>query len=435
MTLRTPNGIFRVNNAENRDYGGALGEALVLRLSAARRKAAVFLKGRGGGGKQQSSHELPWGQRERRQEHRLRHPPNGLIYHGRDGMQILHLYSGYSIARVMPLAEDTYYDDVNDDFLIESVASRIAVTTQTYGELGVSTSLDCSGVIRTGLPIGVHVLLNITICDTPGIFSRSTLLQQFMRGDAESSVTSRTVNKLELLGSYNSVSQTSVAVPPIVVQLQRNRGFGVTEVERRAVFMMDSGLVTCIDLSRRRVAWRAFAHADFTLSDERHPHLSPYAISQAMRDDDPEYIGGGVQRYDVTTPYVIAVGDNTMTVLHSQDGSVAQMVPIPGAPVGPVIVVDFNGDGVNDVLLVTTHGVYGFVGAVQVRSTSVAGLLAGMTGVLLFLFVTREFDLMEQVEKVYNSWLAAEEEEEEGVDEDAEAGVRGGGGDMPFWEG
>lgn len=404
VTMRSGNRIFHMNS----DEFGELGDVLSKRLAQTMSNFKDRLRGRrgggggssmgsrlddgddewdgggGGDGMTQLSHHTRWA-------HRRKHPPNALVFHGREGMEFLHLYTGYALTHVIPLGSDTYYEDVNDDYLVESVANRIAVTTKTFGELGVSTSMECMGVIRTGAPLATDLVMNATICDTPGLFGSSMLLQRFMQTDRVDDAVSQTVNKLELLGSYNSVSQSSFGVAPLVLQLQYAARFGMTEIERRAVFMMDSGLVTCLDPGRKRVAWRTATRAAFTATaDNRYPHLFSYSISQPQREDDTEYVGGGLQRFHRVEPYVVAVGDGLMTVMHSKDGTIADRVPIPHTPIGPALVVDFNGDGMNDIVLVTAYGIYGFVGSVQVSSNSVAELLSSMMGVLLLLFVTRD---------------------------------------------
>eukprot|EP00796_Vickermania_ingenoplastis_P002100 gene2101-1279_t len=400
VTLLAQSKIFRT---EANDYG-ELGDVMAQRLEEVRSRLQLPMAHHGEGHVR--------GMRRARHAHRLEHPPNGLVLHSKEGMEVVHLYSGYSLTSVIPLTVDTYYDDINDDFQIESIANRIGVETKSFGRFGVSTDMECEGVIRTGLPAARHLLLNSTICDTPGIFANSNFLQRFMRGDTAAASSSPAVDKLELLGSYNSVSQSTSAAPPLVVQLQYSRAPGVVALERRALFLLDSGLVTSLDPSRRRVAWRTAARTSFSPGAESHyPHLSPYAISQPQRDDDPEFVGGGVQRFDRAEPYVIAVGDRAMATLHTSSGAVVQHVTLPHPPVGPLLVADFNGDGVNDVLVVTAHGVYGFVGVVQLGASSVAGLLSAMLAVLLLLFLTRDLSLLEVLQASYSSAEAVPEDD------------------------
>lgn len=46
-------------------------------------------------------------------------------------------------------------------------------------------------------------------------------------------------------------------------------------------------------------------------------------------------------------------------VLISEHGHLLDSLWLPGPPVQPLLVVDFNGDGLNDIVLVTNEGVFG----------------------------------------------------------------------------
>ena len=52
-------------------------------------------------------------------------------------------------------------------------------------------------------------------------------------------------------------------------------------------------------------------------------------------------------------------------VVVSEHGNVLAELELPEAPIQPLVVADFNGDGLNDLVAVTAQGVYGYV---QVRA-------------------------------------------------------------------
>lgn len=331
------------------------------------------------------------------QDREHRRTPNCLVFHGKNLMVLLHLYSGYTLTRVAPLPQNSFFTDVNGDLMIEAVANRIGVSTEVFGQLGVNTGMECTGVIRTGLPSSQHIMVNHTVCDTPGLFGTPNMIHRLLRGDnAASQVFAHTVNKLELLGSYNSVSFESFAVMPLVVQVGQN---GIdTRPEPRAIFMVNSGLVTCVDPIRNRVAWRASSRSSFTreASDDEqgYPHLIGYSISAPRPEDDMHYVGGGgSQQHERIEQYVLAVGDKSLTVLHAKSGATVQQLVLPHPPLGPLLVADFNGDEVSDVLVVTRQGIYGFEGAVQTNNAGVATLLFTSICSLLILFFTRDANL------------------------------------------
>lgn len=57
---------------------------------------------------------------------------------------------------------------------------------------------------------------------------------------------------------------------------------------------------------------------------------------------------------------ILASGDAEAVVI-SPNGYVADTLNLPMAPQSPIIVVDFNGDGWNDLLVVTSIGIYAFL--------------------------------------------------------------------------
>ncbi|CAI6009300.1 unnamed protein product [Closterium sp. NIES-65] len=63
---------------------------------------------------------------------------------------------------------------------------------------------------------------------------------------------------------------------------------------------------------------------------------------------------------------ILAVGDNE-AVFVSPGGKILGTLALPTTPTEPIIVADFNGDRLNDLIIVTAIGPYGFV---QVRCSS-----------------------------------------------------------------
>ena len=79
--------------------------------------------------------------------------------------------------------------------------------------------------------------------------------------------------------------------------------------------------------------------------------------------------------YHRTDPFVLAVGDQSLVAISGRDGSIAAHVQLPEAPVAPVIVADFNGDGTNDILVVTASSYFGFVVSQRGSTTTIPLLM------------------------------------------------------------
>lgn len=347
--------------------------------------------------------------REQREAYRRQHPPNVLVFHGKEGVEVVHLYAGYGVTRVAPLSEHVFYDDMDENGIIDGAFTRIGLRTHTSGGSSVQTGVDCAGVIASGFPFTRDVRLNISICETSGQALKSAKLLRNFLETSKNSVHDGGREELDRSpgAALSPHADALLSVSPIGLQLNgapfKPSGFSepVSALEHRVVFMTSSGLVTCVDPAGQRVAWRESTEATFSCNPDqggRHcfAHLASFHPHQQNRQDNFRYVGG-IERYFRSEPYVLAVGESMMTLLRSLDGEVVQKrIELPHPPVGPVLIVDANNDGINDVVVVTTGGIYGFVGKLPVRSnTSVSGMLIS-TGILVALLLfTRDFQWLE----------------------------------------
>ncbi|RNF02601.1 putative intergrin alpha chain protein [Trypanosoma conorhini] len=345
-----------------------------------------------------------------------RRPANAMIFHGRNSIEVIHLYTGSVITRLAPLkSPGVYYHDINDDFQVDAVGTQIGPRVEIHSRHGVDLINDCLGVIHTGIPVAEDRLFNATICDTEGFFGRLDFIHHFIDGDVRGEEAPQALNILELIGSRNVVSKNTRSVTPLVVQLHTMRGRDLFQVERHAVFVIDSGLVTCVDPSRRRVIWRSQTDAAFyglreaaeadagmarlSAKERMHravtfPHLAAYSFYQSQ--DDSVMSVSGSERYLHTDPFVIAVGERYMSILGTRSGRVLRTIELESPPVAPVIVRDFNGDGINDIIIVAKEGIYGFAVGTQTSSDTITALMLLMVALLAVLFVVREMSVADE---------------------------------------
>lgn len=338
--------------------------------------------------------------------HKVKHP-NVIVFHGKDSLEVLHLYTGRTVTRVGPLKPYTAYHDVNDDFIIDAVSTRFGSHSENKGRFEVNLVEDCSGVITSGAPVAAEKLHEATICDTEGLFNSLSVVGHYMKGDAE--VDTPHYDALSLIGSRNVATSTTHATTPIVLQHHEVHGRGLVKVARHAVFMIDTGLMTCVDPKTKRVVWRT--QTDATFSDLRamaaeetsaglhsqeeldnrvrkFPHLVPYSMHQ--NQDAQTIIHSVKQRYRETDPFVLAVGETHLAAINARNGAIAEQIALLQPPVAPSLVVDLNGDGQNDVLVFSSAGMYGFIVHRQGATSTVALLMLLMVAALLVLVVARE---------------------------------------------
>lgn len=109
-------------------------------------------------------------------------PPNVLVAHLRNGIEVIHLYTGRTITQIGPLKKDVSYGDFNHDGTIDVAESIIS-------------SKGCIGKISSGMD-GVVPLFNTSICEL------KSALQQF---------------SFNVLQERNNHHENLFTIPPAIV--------------------------------------------------------------------------------------------------------------------------------------------------------------------------------------------------------------------------
>jgi hypothetical protein len=334
----------------------------------------------------------------------LEFTPNVLVSHTETGMELIHLYTGRVITSITPLRKRSIFHDLDDDYHIDEVRTRVGVQQKAFGRHGMDEEVLCLGVITSGRPTENHPLYNATVCDTEGYFHFFNVLSHYLHGDEASYVPTR--DPLSLIGSRPIGRRDSVAAPPLVVQHQIFKGNGIYKVTRDAVFLLDSGLVTAINPVGKRVVWRAdtlagFGHSVAESAGEagvimhsqeekeartptHYPHLAAYHFRHRRHEVLSEQTS-----HEGNDPIVLAVGDEHLVAINAKSGIKQAVVQLPHPPTAPVIVGDFNGDGLNDIIIVTKYGLYGLLVSHKVSGSIVTMLMLLMVLMLVMLYASQ----------------------------------------------
>jgi hypothetical protein len=339
--------------------------------------------------------------------------PNVLVAHHDKGLEIVHLYTGRTLAKVGPLHKGhATYHDLNDDYHIDAVEIEIGARQIMHHRHGVDEFAVCLGKVSTGAPTSYEPVFNTSICHAGGFLHSWHALQHFLRG--EDTVNDESLpDPLSALGNLASGlnSDTVAAAPPIVVQRHIIRGRNVRRTRRDAVFYISSGLVTSVDPLGRRARWRTETDSVFDptamhkraegAADTRtkasqddslarvfdYPHLCPYSA---------HYIEYPVRTTKLmrerTDSYVLAVGNAVMTAISVEDGSAHDTLSLHYPPIAPCVVADVNGDGVNDVVITTRKAYLVYFGFVHRGTHAISILLLSCVLLVGFLFLVRQTD-------------------------------------------
>uniref|UniRef100_A0A453MNQ3 FG-GAP repeat-containing protein n=1 Tax=Aegilops tauschii subsp. strangulata TaxID=200361 RepID=A0A453MNQ3_AEGTS len=260
------------------------------------------------------------------------------------------------------LTEGGLHADINGDGVLDHVqvvGGNGAEQTVVSGSMEVLKP--CWAVATSGVPVREQ-LFNVSIC-------HYNHLNLFHHGDFSRS-----------FGRSFDPSGLEVATP---VLLERDDG----HKHRRGshgdiIFLTSRGEVTSYTpgLLGHDAMWRWQLSTGATWSNLPSPSgmmenvVVPTLKTFSLRAYDPKQV-------------IIAGGDQEAVVI-SPDGSLLTSIDLPAPPTHALILEDFSGDGLTDVILVTSGGVYGFVQTRQPGALFFSTLVGFLIVVIGVIFVS-----------------------------------------------
>lgn len=271
------------------------------------------------------------GAARRARRHERRGPKNALVAHLEEGIEIVHLFTGRTICKLL-LPAPGLHADLNADGVIDHV--------QAFGGNPHSDSHfaahhgqevpGCWAVATSGLPVREQVF-NASICRYVGEGGRSASGRTF--------------------GVRDGAFSLEVAQPALlpVPQTERQKAAQRRHARRKSdvLFMNSRGEVTSVDRRGAR-QWSVQAGTGWTSfvgeleARKVAPTLEAFEIRRGTHGEA-----------------VLAAGAYSAAVL-SRTGRALGTLELPAPPVQPMLVVDWSGDGYNDLVLVTADTVYGY---------------------------------------------------------------------------
>lgn len=295
--------------------------------------------------------------------------PNVVVAHEKEGIEVLHVASGRTVCK-LHLQEGGLHADINGDGVldhVQAVGGNGAEQTVVSGSMEVLRP--CWAVATSGVPVREQ-LFNASICHHHSAFS---LFQhgEFSRG----------------FGRTHDYSSLEVASP---ILIPKDDGHPHRKGSHGdVIFLTNRGEVT-------------------SYTPAEHGHGSEWQwqlLTGATWSNLPSPSGMMESGHVVPTlkPFSLRVHDNHQMILVAGDqealvispsGTIMTTVELPAPPTHALVSADFSGDGLNDLILVTANGVYGFVQTRQPGALFFSTLVGCLIIVMGVIFVMQHLNSM-----------------------------------------
>ncbi|CAI5471128.1 unnamed protein product [Closterium sp. Yama58-4] len=300
---------------------------------------------------------------------------NAVIAHLEEGIEVIHLYSGRTICKLL-LPDHGLHADVNGDGVLDHVQASGALGDElfTFGSEEEASEVvkSCWTMALSGIP-PTQPLFNGSICRPHA--SLFNLASEFQ----------------EQWNEHATGQQRVGVVAPILLP-RRDRHHRHQRRHGDVIYFNSRGEITSYatePLSSKgphgHMRWQISTDAKWTPADpaaafdsSAPPAHVPSLRAMALK-------AGG--RPEV----ILAVGDNE-AVFVSPGGKILGTLALPTTPTEPIIVADFNGDRLNDLIIVTAIGPYGFVQVRQPGAMLLSSLLGCLVIVMSVIFVSLHLD-------------------------------------------
>ncbi|KAJ4964612.1 hypothetical protein NE237_016461 [Protea cynaroides] len=288
--------------------------------------------------------------------------PNVIVAHQKEGIEAVHLASGRTICK-LHLQEGGLHADINGDGVLDHVqvvGGNGAEQTVVSGSMEVLRP--CFAVATSGVPVREQ-LFNASICHR----SHFNLLQhgEFSRS----------------FDHTHDVGSLEVATP---ILIQRNDGHRHRKGSHGdVIFLTNRGEVTSYSpgLHDHGAIFRWQLVTGATWSNL--PSPAGMMETVVVPTLTPFYL-----RVHDNQELILAAGDQEANVI-SPGGSLLTSINLPAPPMHALICEDFSNDGLTDIILVTSSGVYGFVQTRQPGALFFSTLVGCLIVVMGVIFVSQ----------------------------------------------
>lgn len=295
--------------------------------------------------------------------------PNVLVAHLKEGIEAIHLASGRTVCKLL-LRDGGLHADVNGDGVLDHVQAVGGAGSERVVLSGLTEAIrPCTAIVTSGIPVRDQ-LFNATICKHYpfGGFEHGDFTSRGFRRGTESA-------PLEVV--------TPVLLPTNDGHRHRQGSHG------DLIFLTSRGEVTAYTPGLHQkgayMRWQVVTGASWVgafyqagLSVDR--VLPTLKVMSLRAHGLPQLI--------------LAAGENEAVIL-SPSGSQLNSILLPSPPTHALVVADFSGDSLNDLIVVTSSGVYGFVQVQQPGALLFSSLVGCLIVVMCAIFIVQHFSISE----------------------------------------
>ena len=376
-----------------------------------------------------------------------RRDSNALVLHLPTHVLVLHYYTGRVLTALDALRRDAVYDDLDNDGTIDEITLNMGGTVQRqFSRHGFEEVARCSATIRRNWPSVEEDPIEIQLCG----HSKANLLERLsvpftVRDSASRAREMGDQSRLHgYAGEHGDNKEEVASTAPLVLHSVPNAMSSPASVkgrntQSRILFLLSTGEVAMLHGKQIMREASAADHAStqsagsaggdaasaFALAQQHKPWIIatpseflPSALASAETSADRfGHTGNAMKPFPHMVPYIfhvqsttlssdgngalrpvagsvgaqhaLAVGTEWMTLINAHSGVAMCTAKLEAEPVGPAVVVDFSGDGVADIIVPTTEGLYGYRVRRHAATSSVGMVMAVVLAVFALLVGAR----------------------------------------------
>ncbi|THU44995.1 hypothetical protein C4D60_Mb02t13220 [Musa balbisiana] len=291
--------------------------------------------------------------------------PNVVVAHQKEGIEAVHLASGRTICQ-LHLPEGGLHADINGDGVLDHVqvvGANGAEQTVVSGSMEVLKP--CWAVATSGVPVREQ-LFNVSIC-------HHSPFNLFQHGDFARS-----------FGRNYDVGSLEVATPILVSRDDGHKHRKGSHGD--VVFLTNHGEVTSYSpgLHGHDAVWRWQISTGATWSNVPSPFRMMEDVIVPTLKSFPLHAHSDKE-------VIVAAGEHEAVVI-SHGGNMLASIELPGLPTHALVLEDFSNDGLTDIILVTSGGVYGYVQTRQPGALFFSTLVGCLIVVIVVIFVSQHLN-------------------------------------------